>query len=71
MEQFFNELAEILDVDAVNETDILEDFDEFDSLSILSIIHLLGSKYHKVVGSEEIRNCKNVHDLYVLATSSK
>lgn len=71
MEQFLNELAEIFDVDTVKESDILEDFDEFDSLSILSIIHLLGSKYHTSVRSENIRNCKNVHDLYMLAMGTK
>lgn len=66
MEKFFEELADILDVDTVNEGDILENFDEYDSLSILSIISLAGSKYNKTISAQEVRVCKTAQDLYGL-----
>ena len=66
MEKFFEELADILDVDTVNAEDILEDFDEYDSLSILTIISLAGSKYGKTLTAQDVRTCKTAQDLYGL-----
>ena len=66
MEKFFEELADILDVDAVNAEEILEDFDEYDSLSILTIISLAGSKYGKTLTAQDVRACKTAQDLYSL-----
>lgn len=69
MDKFFEELADILDVDTVNAQDILEDFEEYDSLSILTIISLAGSKYNKTISAQSVRACKTIEDLYNLVSA--
>ena len=43
--QFMDEIANILDVDAVDESANLRDYESWDSLSILSIVALADSKF--------------------------
>ena len=69
MEKFFEELADILDVDVVSAEDVLEDFDEYDSLSILTVISLAGSKYGKTLTAQDVRGCKTAQDLYGLVSA--
>ena len=45
MDDFYQKIAEILEVDAVNASDVLADFPEWDSLSVLSAIAMIGKDY--------------------------
>ena len=45
MDGFYEKIAEILEVDTVNATDVLADFAEWDSLSVLSAIAMVGADY--------------------------
>ena len=45
MEQIYDKLADILEVDEVNPDDVLRDFDIWDSLTFLSIIVMLDHDY--------------------------
>ena len=45
MDGFYEKIAEILEVDAVNAADVLADFPEWDSLSVLSAIAMISADY--------------------------
>ncbi len=64
MENFLVLIAEILEVDEVRSTDILEDFDSWDSLTVLSIIALIDDKFKKVFDAKTITSCITIQDLY-------
>ena len=68
-ELFLNDLAEILEEESVNETDVLADFDAWDSLSVLSIIAYASEHYKKQLKKEDIRSMKTVGDLMTLFES--
>lgn len=63
MEQFEEKLMDIFEVDALNDDDVLEDFDEYDSLAVLSIIATIGSDFGKTVSVADIKNAKTVKGL--------
>ena len=65
-EQFLSDLAEILEDDIVNDSDVLVDFDAWDSLSILSIIAYAQEHYKKQLKNNEIRCMETVEDLIAL-----
>jgi acyl carrier protein len=45
MDGFYEKIAEILEVDAINASDVLADFPEWDSLSVLSAIAMISADY--------------------------
>lgn len=63
MDKFEEKLANILEVDNINDTDILEDFEEWDSLSILSIIAFFNSDYGKTITVADVKKAKTVGGL--------
>lgn len=63
-EKFLEDLAEILEEESVQESDVLADFEAWDSLSILSIISYVSENYKKQLKNEEIRSQKTVGDLF-------
>ena len=65
-EQFLMDLAEILEEDIVNDSDVLADFDAWDSLSILSIIAYAQEHYKKQLKNNEIRDMETIADLITL-----
>jgi acyl carrier protein len=64
MEELFQILADILEVDNITNDDILEEFDCWDSLTILSIISMASEKYNKKLSAKDIREAYTVEDLY-------
>lgn len=64
--KFLLDLAEILEEDEVNESDVLGDFDAWDSLSILSIIAYISEHYQKQLKNNEIRGMETISDLISL-----
>jgi len=63
-EQFFADLAEILEEDSVNDSDVLADFDAWDSLSILSILSYASENYKIQLKNDDVRSQVTVGDLY-------
>jgi len=61
--EFYQKLAEILDIEEVNPADVLKDFDGWDSLAILSVLALADSKYGVSIKAEEIRSVVTAEDL--------
>ena len=61
--EFYQRLAEILDVEEVTAGNVLRDFDEWDSLSVLSVLAMADSKYGVAVRAEEIRSVVTAADL--------
>jgi acyl carrier protein len=61
--EFYQRLAEILDVEEVKPESVLNDFSEWDSLSVLSVLAMADSKYGVTVRSDELRSVVTVGDL--------
>lgn len=60
MEAIYEQLAELLEVDQVNDNDVLEDFECWDSLTILSIIAWIAENYNKTYLAKDIKDAKTV-----------
>jgi acyl carrier protein len=69
MENLLTKVAEILEVDEVKPTDILDDFEEWDSLAVLSVIVMIDSDYHINLTAKEIRKCSTGQELLDLVVS--
>ena len=63
MNDFYKQLAVILDEDEIKPEDVLADFSEWDSLSVLSVIAMLDANYNINIGGKEIRSFTTVRDL--------
>ena len=68
-EKFFTGLAEILEEEVVNESDVLSDYEAWDSLSILGIIAYASENLSVTLNNKEIRDCETVADLVKLIES--
>lgn len=66
MDNFKTDLAELLEVDTINETDVLEDFEAWDSLTILSIIAYTDENYKVSISAQELTTAKTVAGLQEL-----
>lgn len=62
--QFMDEIANILDVDSVDEAANLRDFGSWDSLAILSIVALADSKFGFTLTFPEVKGLTTVSDLW-------
>lgn len=71
MSEFNAKLADILGVESVTESDLLEDFEEWDSLSILSVIAMLDSDYGVNLTSADLRDAKTVAELWHIVEARK
>ena len=69
--EFYNRLAEILDVEAVKPENVLKDFDGWDSLAVLSVLAMADSKYSASIKAEEIRAVITAADLANLVESKR
>jgi acyl carrier protein len=63
MDTFYQKVAEILEVDAVNPGDVLADFAEWDSLSVLSVIAMIGSDYGVNLIASDLRGVESAEAL--------
>lgn len=70
-EKFFAELAEILEEEVVNESDVLSEYEAWDSLSILGIIAYASENLSITLNNKEIRDCATVADLVKLIESKQ
>ena len=69
MEEFKNSLAELLEVDNVNEDDLFESFDAWDSLTILSILAYADEEFNINITAQELMDSKTIIGLYDLIKS--
>jgi len=63
MENFEDDIAELLEVDSVTDTDVLEDFESWDSLTILSIIAYIDESYNVTISASDLKETKTVGGL--------
>ena len=61
--EFYQRLAEILDVEEVKPENALKEFDGWDSLAILSVLAMADAKYGVSIKAEEIRSVVSAQDL--------
>jgi acyl carrier protein len=71
MNEFCEQIAEVLDVAEVKESDVLADFAEWDSLSVLSTIALLDAKYGVNMTAMDLKGVRTVADLWNLTQAKK
>jgi acyl carrier protein len=63
MNDLYPQLAELLEVETVNPTDVLADFELWDSLTKLSLIAMLGSKYGVTMTADGLNDIRTAADL--------
>lgn len=71
MNDIYEKLAEILEVDRVNPGDVLAEFEYWDSLTVLSIIAMLDASYGVNFTANELRGMRCAQDLAAAVTSRK
>jgi acyl carrier protein len=69
MKDFEKEIAELLEVDTVNDEDILEEFESWDSLTVLSIIAHVDENYKITISANDLNEAKNIGSLKRLIES--
>jgi acyl carrier protein len=69
--EFYQRLAEILDVEEVKPEAVLKDFDVWDSLAILSVLAMADAKYGVSVKADEIRSVVTAEDLANLVEAKR
>ena len=71
MNEFFQKIAEILEVDEVKEGDVLRDFAQWDSLSILTLIATIGSTYGVNLTAVVFKEAKTAGELWQIVQSRR
>lgn len=69
VEDLKNDLAEILEVDSVNEDDVLRDFESWDSLASLAIQATCDKKYKVSITPEDLVAIVTIADLIAIVNS--
>jgi acyl carrier protein len=71
MEEFLGNLADVLELDVIHPTDVLEDFPEWDSLSVLSVTAMVDAQYGVNLSAADFKRVGTVQSLYELICSKK
>jgi len=71
MEQFLEQMAEIMEEDSVNPSDELTAFDAWDSLTTLSIVALADDEYQVSLTNDDIIGAQTIEGLYNFIMSKK
>jgi acyl carrier protein len=66
MEEFLQRLAEILELDEVQGSTVLQDLAEWDSLSALSVIAMLDADYGVQLAANDLKGLATAEGLYDL-----
>ncbi len=69
--EFYQRLAEILDLEEVKPENVLKEMDGWDSLAVLSVLALADSKYSASIKADEIRSVVTAADLANLVESKQ
>ena len=68
---FLDELANILDVDAVEAAANLRDYESWDSLAVLSVVALADSKFGFTLTFQDVKELATVADLWTFFEKNK
>ena len=71
MIDFYAKLADILEIDDIQDSDVLRDFEYWDSLTVLSILAMLDSELSINMSSDELDDCITAKDLYLKVESKR
>lgn len=71
MNEFLTKIAGILEVAAVQESDVLKAFPQWDSLSVLSVIAMLDADYQVNLKATDFQQVKTAGELWTLVQSKK
>ena len=71
MNEFLKQIATILEVEDVKETDELKAFPQWDSLAVLSVIAMLDSNYGVNLQAADFGPVKSVSDLWNVVQAKK
>ena len=63
MENFESKMAELLEVDSVTESDVLQNFEAWDSLTSLSIIAFIDENYKVSVSAKDLTKSETIGEL--------
>ena len=63
IQEFCQQLAEILDIEQVKPEDTLEDFEQWDSLAVLSVLAMVDSRYKVTIAAKDVRSAVTAGDL--------
>ena len=64
MEEFLEQLIEVLERDAIDADDEFRDYEEWDSLAYLSVIAMIDDNYDMVIPGQEFEKLNKVIDIY-------
>jgi acyl carrier protein len=71
MDEFCKQLAEILELDEVTASDVLENFPEWDSLSVLSVVAMIDAQYRVNLTAKDLRTVRTAQSLYELVDGKR
>jgi acyl carrier protein len=71
MDDFCKKLAEILELDEVTASDVLENFPEWDSLSVLSVVAMIDAQYRVNLTAADLRTVRTAQSLYELVDGKR
>lgn len=69
MEKIYKKLQDLLDVESLDRSAILEEFDDWDSLCIITLITFLDKEYSVNLYTNELKAAKTIGDLMDLIQS--
>ena len=64
MQDFLKQVAEVLEVEVIHESDTLSEFEELDSLGVLSLISMLDANYGVNLSPAEIGQISTFGELW-------
>tara|TARA_B100000787_G_scaffold168710_1_gene158040 strand:+ start:3907 stop:4122 length:216 start_codon:yes stop_codon:yes gene_type:complete len=71
MKEFYKKLSDILEIDNIEDSDTLRDFEYWDSLTVLSILAMLDSELLISLTVEELDECITAKDLYLMVEGKR
>ena len=71
MQEFYQKLSDILEIDSIEDLDTLRDFEYWDSLTVLSILAMLDSELSVSLSVEELDQCITAKDLYLMVEGKR
>lgn len=71
MQVFYDNMAEILEVDEVKPNDILQDFENWDSLTILSVLAMLDANFGVNMTAKNLQKIETVGELATFVDSRR
>ena len=69
MNDFYAQLADVLELDQIDPSQVLRDLPEWDSLSALSVIAMINSNYRVTVSAAELRASETAEALQQLVAA--